>query len=87
MWRSAFIILPVLAGSPAFAGQASTVIHVGITITGHAVQTPAKAGTSDGSGQAVAGALGGAKAATVKSSARARRPQVNQVPRSSLNSP
>jgi hypothetical protein len=42
MWRSAFIIALLLAGSPALAGQASTVIHVGIVITGNAAQAPAK---------------------------------------------
>ena len=42
MWCSTFIIMLLLAGSPALAGQASTVIHVGITITGNAAQTPRK---------------------------------------------
>lgn len=70
MWRSAFIIL-LLAGSPALAGQASAVMHVGITITG-AAQTPAKANASSSSERAVAGSLGGARAAVVKPSARTR---------------
>jgi hypothetical protein len=42
MWRSAFIITLLLAGSPVLAGQASTVIHVGIVITGNAAQAPTK---------------------------------------------
>jgi hypothetical protein len=76
MWRSAFIML-VLAGSPALAGQARAVMQVGITITGSAAQTPAKANVSSGSEQAVAGSLGGARAAVAKPSVRARpqRPQ------------
>lgn len=59
MWRSAFIIL-LLAGSPAcspaLAGEASAVIHVGITITGNPAQAPAKAKASR-SKQVAAGAL------------------------------
>jgi hypothetical protein len=78
MWRSAIIIL-LLAGSPAFAGQASAVIHVGITITGSAAQTPARARASSSREQAVASSLGGARAAVLKRSAltrlRPRRPQ------------
>jgi hypothetical protein len=42
MWRLALIIL-LLVGSPALAGQASAVIQVGITITGSTAQTSAKA--------------------------------------------
>src|SRR5262249_47451897 len=64
MWRSAFIIL-LLAGSPALAGQASTVLHVGTTITGNAAQTPAKKASAASSEQADAGAVGGAGAAAV----------------------
>jgi hypothetical protein len=76
MWRSTFIML-VLAGSPALAGQASAVLHVGITITGSATQTPAKTRASGGSEQAVAGTLDGARAAMAKPSGRTRprRPQ------------
>lgn len=76
MWRSSFIIL-LLAGSPALAGQARAVMQVGITITGNAAQTPAKAKASSGGEQAVAGSLDGAKEAVVKPSVRTRprRPQ------------
>jgi len=76
MWRSASILL-LLAGSPALAGQATAVMHVGITITGNAAQAPAKAAASGSSEQAIAGSLSGAKAAAVKSAVRARprRPQ------------
>ena len=76
MWRSAFILL-LLAGSPALAGQATAVMHVGITITGNAARAPAKAVTSGSSEQAVAGSLAGAGAAAVKPSLPAgpRRPQ------------
>jgi len=61
MWRAAFIIILLLAGSPALAGQASAVIHVGITITGTA-QAPAKARASSNSPQAPAGSPGGEQA-------------------------
>jgi hypothetical protein len=58
MWRSAFIVILLLAGSPALAGQASAVIHVGITITGIPPHTRAKAGAPSRSAQAAADALG-----------------------------
>jgi hypothetical protein len=64
MWRAAAILV-LLAGSPAFAGQARAVIQVGFTITGNAAQTPAKATT-------VAGSQGAARAAAVKPSPQAR---------------
>jgi hypothetical protein len=60
MWRSALVIL-LLAGSPALAGQASAVIQVGITITGSTAAAKAKA-----SQQAVAGSPGGATKQSVR---------------------
>ena len=75
MWRSAFVVF-LLVGSPALAGEARGVMHVGITITGAAARPPAKAAASGVSEQAAAGALGGARAAAVKASrARSQRPQ------------
>jgi hypothetical protein len=58
MWRSAFIVL-LLAGSPALAGQVSTAIHVGITITGNPAHTHTKArALSRGTQAGAADALG-----------------------------
>ena len=66
MWRSAFIVA-LLAGAPAIAGEARSVMRVGITITGVAAQTPARKTVAARNGeQAVAGALGGARAAALK---------------------
>ena len=68
MWRSAFVILLLsgcFAGSPALAGQATAVIQVGITITGNAGQTPARAKASGSRRQTTAAA----KAAALKRSA------------------
>jgi len=73
MWRSAFVIL-LLASSPALAGQASTVIHVGITITGNPAQTPPKAKASRSGQQAVVGAAGGARPAVKRSAPTRPRP-------------
>jgi len=64
MWRSALVVL-LLAGSPALAGQASTAIQVGITITGTTAQSPARAKARQ---QTVAGSPGG----TTKQSMRQR---------------
>jgi hypothetical protein len=74
MWRSAFIVL-LLAGSPALAGQVSTAIHVGITITGTPAHTHTKARASSRSEQA-ADALG-ARATALKRAlpTRPRPPQ------------
>jgi len=66
MWRSALVVF-LLTGSPALAGQARSVIQVGITIVG----TPAKSAGSGGERAGVGDALGGARAAAVKSSGRA----------------
>jgi hypothetical protein len=69
MRRSAFIVTLLLAGlpagSPAHAGQASAVIHVGITITGNAAQAPAKARTTR-SGEQPARSPAGARATALK---------------------
>jgi hypothetical protein len=70
MWRSAFIVL-LLVGSPALAGEARGVLHVGITITGTGARAPAKAAASVGGEQTAAGA----RAAAAKPSARVRPPQ------------
>ena len=75
MRRSALIIV-LLAGSPtlspALAGQASAVIHVGITITGNPAQSPPKARASGSTGQGAAGLRGGARPAALKRSVQAR---------------
>jgi len=73
MLRSAFIVL-LLASSPAFAGQASAVIHVGITITGNPAQTPTKTKASRSGQQAVAGSVSGARPAARRSAPTRPRP-------------
>jgi hypothetical protein len=79
MWRSASIVILLLAGSlagsPALAGQASAVIRVGITITGSAAQVRAKDRASSSSVHAVPGSPGGASSAAPRRSARPRQPQ------------
>jgi hypothetical protein len=76
MWRSAFITILLLAGSPALAGQASAVIQVGITITGPP-QTSAKARATRSIQQAAAVSPGTARAVVPKRPvpARLQRPQ------------
>jgi hypothetical protein len=60
MWRSVIVVL-LLAGSPALAGQARGTLQVGITITGTVAHPVAKGATVGGGQQAVSGSRGGAK--------------------------